>query len=182
MSATAYRLPDPLRRRALQHVLAAGAVAGLLDIVFAMGFWWLYAQVPPLRIAQSVAAGVLGRDAAVAGGAATGVIGLALHFFIATAMAAVYVIAARRWPALWQRPWACGTVYGLLLYATMTWVVVPLSAAGGGGGNRVALWVACSVMAHIVLVAWPCAWFARRCWRSAPLHETTLPARAHATP
>ena len=160
--------------RVAGHILAAGAVAATLDIVYATGFWWLYAQVPPQRIAQSIAAGLVGREAAVAGGAATATLGLALHYFIATVMAAVYVLAARRWPVLWQRPWSCGALYGLLLYAAMTWVVVPLSAAGGGG-NRVALWVACSVIAHVVLVAWPCAWFARRCWRNGAMQA---PSRA----
>lgn len=174
--------PESAHGRLMRCVLAAGLAAGTLDIVYASGFWWLYAQVPPQRIAQSVAAGVTGREAALTGGLPTAMLGLGLHYFIATAMAAVYLLAARRWPVLWQRPWACGAVYGLLLYAAMNAVVVPLSAAGGGGANRVALWVVCSVIAHIVLVAWPCAWFARRCWRRAAPHEATLPAHARAAP
>src|SRR5690606_21249190 len=67
-----------------------GLVAGSLDILYAMAFWWLKAGVSPLRILQSVAAGALG-PASFDGGAASATLGLVLHFAIATAMAAAYV-------------------------------------------------------------------------------------------
>jgi hypothetical protein len=147
------------RRHPLLYVLAGGLVAGTLDIVYACVYWGLRRGVPPTRIFQSVAAGLLGR-ASFEGGARTAALGLALHFFIATTMAFTYYLVARRWPLLWQRPWLAGGVYGLLLYGVMNYVVVPLSAAGAG--SKEPLWVALSIAVHVLLIGVPCAVFARR--------------------
>ena len=86
---------------------------------------------------------------------------MALHYLIAMTMSLGYALPARRLGALLRHPWLLGALYGLLLYAVMTYLVVPLSAApAGGAGNR--LWVSSSVLAHVALVGWPCAWAARR--------------------
>jgi hypothetical protein len=51
--------------------------------------------VPPIRICQSIARGVLGREA-FAGGAGTAALGVVLHFIIALAMALAYAMVASR--------------------------------------------------------------------------------------
>jgi hypothetical protein len=135
-------------------VVAGGLIAGTLDIAFACVFWAVKASVPAQRILQSVAAGLLG-TASFEGGAATAALGLALHYTIATAMAAAYYVAARRWAPLVERPWLCGAIYGLLLYGVMNLVVVPLSAAGAGSKDP--LWMALGVAAHVVLIGVPIA-------------------------
>jgi uncharacterized membrane protein YagU involved in acid resistance len=119
----------------------------------------LKANVPVQRILQSVAAGLLGK-ASFSGGAATAALGLALHMLIAVAMSFAYYQAATRWGVLTQRLWICGTAYGLLLYAVMNWIVVPLSAAMPGSKDP--LWVVLAVAAHVLLVGIPIALFARR--------------------
>ena len=139
-------------------ILIAGLAAATLDILYATGFWALKG-VPATRILQSVAAGVLGK-ASFSGGVATAALGLALHGVIAVAMAAAYFLVARRLPLLVQRPWTYGALYGLLLYVVMQYVVVPLSAAPGGGPAN-PLWIACSILAHVGLVGLPIAGFAR---------------------
>jgi uncharacterized membrane protein YagU involved in acid resistance len=144
-------------------VLAGGLVAGTLDIVYACAFWALKAGVPPRRILQSVAAGLLGR-ASFEGGAATAALGLALHFLIATSMSAAYYLVARRWPLLWRRPVPCGAAYGLILYGVMNYIVVPLSAAGPGSKDP--LWIALSIAVHVLLIGIPIALFARRAHRA----------------
>lgn len=149
--------------RLLLWTLLAGAVAGTLDIVFACAWWHWRAGTPAVRVFQSVAAGLLGR-ASFGGGAASAMLGLALHFAIATAMAAAYLGAAAIWPALSQRPWLAGIAYGVVLYAVMRYVVVPLSAAPPP--SRDPAWVAASVLAHALLVGLPIAW----CARAARLH------------
>lgn len=140
-------------------VLAGGVLAGTLDILYACLFWAAKADLPPTRIFQSVAAGLLG-EASFQGGAATAALGLALHFFIACTMAVTYYLAARRWPLLTRRPVPLGIAYGLLLYVVMNYVVVPLSAAGGG--SRDPLWITLTVAVHAFLVGLPIAWFASR--------------------
>jgi uncharacterized membrane protein YagU involved in acid resistance len=146
-------------------VLAGGLVAGALDIAYACLFWWLKAGVPARRIFQSVAAGLLGA-ASFTGGWATAVLGLALHFFIATSMSLTYYLVARRWPLLYERAVPCGAAYGLLLYVIMNYIVVPLSAAGHGGAKD-PLWVALSIVVHAVLIGIPIALFTRRALRPA---------------
>ena len=143
-----------LRRRAAVPILVGGFVAGTLDMAFACGFWALKADVPAQRIFQSVARGLLG-PRSYEGGAMSAALGLFLHYGIETAMSATYYFAARRLTPLRERPLTFGAVYGLALYAVMTYVVVPLSAAGKG--SRDPLWVALSVAAHVFLVGIPIA-------------------------
>lgn len=140
-------------------VLAGGFIAGALDIVYACVFWGLKADVPAQQILQSVAAGLLG-EASFEGGWATAALGLALHFLIALSMSATYYLVARRRALLWQRPFLCGAGYGLLLYAIMNYVVVPLSAAGAGSKNP--LWIALTIAVHVLLIGIPIALAARR--------------------
>ena len=147
------------RGRGWGLAVAGGLVVGALDMVFACAFWWLKAGVPAVRIFQSVAAGLLGR-ASFEGGARTAALGLALHFTIAVSMSVTYYLAAGRWPLLWRRPVALGAAYGLLLYAIMNLVVVPLSAAGPGAKDP--LWVALGIAVHVLLIGIPIALFTRR--------------------
>jgi uncharacterized membrane protein YagU involved in acid resistance len=140
-------------------VLAGGLLAGALDIIYACVFWAVKADVPPTRIFQSVAAGLLGK-ASFQGGAATAAIGLFLHFSIACTMALVYYLASRRWPVLVRRPIPIGIAYGLLLYVVMNFIVVPLSAASPG--SRDPIWITLSVAVHAFLIGLPIAWFASR--------------------
>ncbi len=111
-------------------ILVGGLVAGALDITYAFVVYGpLSYQMTPVQILHSVAAGWVGHDAADAGGAMMAVLGLATHFAMTTAMAAAFVYAAQRLPALNANPVIAGLAYGLGLYVVMTYVVVPLSAA-----------------------------------------------------
>lgn len=157
--------------KAWRLVLTGGVVAGTFDIVYACVFWAIKRGVSPQRILQRVASGWLG-EASMTGGVATAALGLATHFFIASSMSVTYYLVARRWPALWERPVAYGTAYGLLLYGIMNYVVVPLSAAGPSSKDP--LWVGLSIAVHMVLIGLPIALFARR----AILAELRTPAPA----
>lgn len=162
--------PSPGRRfHPLTSVLAGGLVAGTLDITYACVFWALKADVPAQRIFQSVAAGLLGK-ASFQGGQGTAALGLALHYFIAISMSVVYYLVAPRWTLLWRRPVLSGALYGLILYGVMNYIVVPLSAAGGGGAKD-PLWVTLSIIVHMFLIGVPIAVFAR--W--ARQYERAIP-------
>lgn len=142
-------------------LLAGGVFVATLDALFAIGFWYLRNAVPPIRILQSIAAGLLG-EASFSGGAATAWLGAALHYGIAIVMVAVYALAAHRLPRLRTHPWSSGLLYGALLYVVMTFVVVPLSAASPS--PAIASWVAASVAMHL-LIGLLCAAFTRRALR-----------------
>ena len=144
----------------VRWTVTAGLVAGALDILYAIGYWAIARDVPAARILQSVASGLLGKSS-FDGGTATAALGLALHFAMTLAMAAIYFVAARRMPALWQRPFAAGAAYGVLIYVVMNFVVVPLSAAVASvPGNN--LWTWLSVAMHALLVGMPIALCARQ--------------------
>jgi len=104
---------------------------GVLDLLDAFVFFGLRSGVRPIRILQSIAAGLLGR-ASFSGGWRTAALGLVLHFSIAFAIVVVFVMASRGLPLLRRHAVAAGLVYGVAVYLTMTFVVVPASAAGGG--------------------------------------------------
>jgi uncharacterized membrane protein YagU involved in acid resistance len=155
-----------MRPLARDVILAGGAAAASLDIVNACAFWYLYGGTPPARILQAIAAGLLGKDA-FSGGAATAALGLALHFLIAFGMAAVYWLACRRWPALVERPVGAGLGYGIVTWAAMNTIVVPLSRAAPP--PFIAAWFVDGILAHLLLVglllAFTARWSARRAVR-----------------
>jgi uncharacterized membrane protein YagU involved in acid resistance len=114
-------------RAALEARLAlAGIVAGTCDIAYALLFFG-WKGVPAERILQSIASGLLGTDAFQDGwvSAATG---LGLHYAIATVAAVLFWRTARHWAWLRREPITAGLVFGLLIYAFMNFVVLPLSA------------------------------------------------------
>jgi hypothetical protein len=145
--------------RATDVILAGGFAAGLLDILNAIAFWWIYSGTSPQAILQSIAAGLMGKSA-FAGGAATAALGLCLHFAIMFAMAAVYWLAGRQWPWMIARPLAAGVGYGLLTWGAMNYVVVPLSRAQPP--PFIPAWFADGLLAHVLLVGLVFAFVARR--------------------
>ncbi|HEX8070111.1 MAG TPA: hypothetical protein VF546_09185 [Pyrinomonadaceae bacterium] len=147
------------RPRARETILWGGLVVGVLDGLFALIFYGAILGVKWLRIFQSVAAGLLGR-AAFEGGVRTFLLGVLLHFVVATCIAAVYYAASLKWPVLLRRAVACGLIYGLLAYLAMNYVVVPLSAIGLRPFSLRAFLPA--FVAHAFLVGLPVALLARR--------------------
>jgi hypothetical protein len=145
--------------RAARVILLAGAVAGTLDLTGAIVVSWLRANVEPIRVMQSIAAGLLGADS-YTGGAATAVLGTALHYMIATSWAAIFYAASRRVKFLTKRWFVAGPLYGIGVYAFMNFVVLPLSAVAK---RPFVLELALVILAvHMVCVGLPIALAVRR--------------------
>jgi hypothetical protein len=106
-------------------VAAAGLIAGTVDIIQAFIFFGL-------TVPLAIAAGLLGQTA-FHGGAATWILGLLLHYFIATSFAAFYYAASRKLNFLIEHPLVCGLAYGAAVELVMTLVVLPLSALHARG-------------------------------------------------
>ena len=141
--------------------LVAGTLAvGVLDILDAFIFFGLRGA-RPVGILQSIASGVLGR-AAYQGGLRTAALGLLLHFVIAFGVVATYLLATRLIPALNRRPWMYGLLYGVVVYAVMNLVVVPLSAAALGSGPTPLVVRVNGVLIHMFGVGLPAALVAAR--------------------
>jgi hypothetical protein len=148
-------------RRPLRTIVIAGLVAGALDISYAFIIWGLRG-VTPIRIGQSIASGLLGREAAVGGGTATGLFGLLLHFTMATIIAAIFYFAARNIRLLVDRAVPFGIAYGLVTYGVMNYVVLPLSAIGAVGDSGPAYIRITGVLVHMFLIGLPIALITRK--------------------
>lgn len=134
MSGNAFTRPDvdaslPERPRAFDTILYGGLVVGILDGLFALIFYGLVLGVKPMRIFQSVASGLLGTSS-YEGGIQTFLLGVLLHFVVASCIAAVYYLASLKLPILIHHAVICGLIYGLIAYLGMNYVVIPLSAIG----------------------------------------------------
>jgi hypothetical protein len=111
---------------ALGTVLVGGLIAGALDLTFAFVFYWPQGATP-LRILQFIASGVLGRGSFEMG-VASAALGAFFHFFISACAAGIYYLASLRFPFLTRRVVIAGAIFGVLMFLTMHYVVVPLSA------------------------------------------------------
>ena len=117
-----------MRRPAVFAIGVGGGIAATLDIAYALTFWFCYRGVAPTAVLHTIAGGLLGLPAARAGGTATALLGLGLHYAIAFAMAAAFFIVSRYFRFLTRQPIIAGVLYGIALYAIMNFVVLPLSA------------------------------------------------------
>jgi uncharacterized membrane protein YagU involved in acid resistance len=110
---------------AFSAIFSAGLLAGVLDITAAF-ITWAPQGVPPVRILQGIASGLLG-PLAFHEGIATAALGGVLHFLIAFSAAAVFYVASRKIDFMTRRPILSGALYGVCVYLVMYWVVMPLS-------------------------------------------------------
>lgn len=136
-------------------------VVGVIDGVDAVLLFWLRSGVPPARVFQGIASGLIGRSAAFAGGTPTALLGLLLHFVVACGIVTCYVVASRRIAALRRRPVLCGLAYGLVAYLAMNVVVVPLSMMGARAAFDTVS-VVNGVLIHMLGVGVPAALVAAR--------------------
>ena len=120
MSATP---SPPVAHPALKAILWGGLLASFCDMVFAFANYGL-----KLGVFKSVLGGIIGREAARAGGVPTFVAGLSVHYLIGIIWAAIYWAASRRMPALVRHAIPAGLLYGIVIFYGMNSVVLPLSA------------------------------------------------------
>jgi hypothetical protein len=116
-----------VRPSLIKVIAGAGLLVGTLDILDAIIFYGLRG-VPATYILQGIAFGLIGRTSYTLG-MRSAMLGLLLHCLIATAWATIYLLASRRLP-LSRHPWLSGTLYGILVYIIMNYIVLPLSHIG----------------------------------------------------
>jgi len=144
-----------MRRNAWLAVLYGGLIAGTIDIFAPSLIYW----INPLGVLRFIAGGLIGRAAAKAGGPEIAVLGVLLQWMMSLIIAAIFVYAATRLPALVRRWIAAGVAYGAVVFFVMNYVVRPLSMHGdfpkmdfyGFSTNMAAMWLFGLII----------AWFAR---------------------
>ncbi|MGC8731536.1 MAG: hypothetical protein ACP5RC_04695 [Halothiobacillaceae bacterium] len=79
--------------------------------------------IPEMQLAASSVIGISAYDGAVGL-----VLGILLHFFVATVPAITYALIVRRFPILNRWAWLGGPVLGLLVFLVMGFIVLPQTA------------------------------------------------------
>ena len=146
--------PEALRNKSgIQAIAVGGLVAGTVDLLQAcILFGW--------GIPLAIAGGLLGKKA-FSGGAGTYVLGVGLHYFIATSAAAIYYAASRRLTYLRDSWIVCGLFFGAAVEEVMRLVVLPLSALHAHGPYELKdLLMGLGV--HMVVVGLPIAYSVKR--------------------
>lgn len=161
MTMTSTLRPVPLRQ-----VMLAGVAAGALDLVLAFSISTaVRGSFVPGKVLQSIAAGAVG-DASKEGGLRIWAAGAVLHFLIALIWASIYALSTRRIPPVRSLrvalgPAKTGLLYGLVVWASMRFIVVPLSHAPSGPLKFSAVLVA-MVVGHMLMVGLPIALISER--------------------
>lgn len=142
------------RHPMLSATLWGGLVAGTLDI----GAATLISGASPVVILKYIAAGLLGKQA-MAGGADIAALGMVLQWAMSILIAAIFVLAVGRRVAATRQWPVWGVAYGVVVFAVMNYVVVPLSAL-----HKVPHFTTFSFIANLaamLLFGWIIALFAR---------------------
>lgn len=148
-------------------VIVGGLAIGILDGLDAIVFYGLIRGAAPEKISQAIASGVLGRSSFQAGWLSV-LLGIVLHFLISFGAATVFYAGCRASPALLRQPFLAGPAFGLVVYAVMYGLVLPLSAfplkpSGTSGPGLVN-----ELLAHVLFVGLPVALLASRSARLRP--------------
>ena len=136
----------------LKPIAVATAVSGTLDILFAMILTVSFGREIG-NMLRYVGSGPFPQATDM--GTSGAILGLLVHFGLMAIMAAVYVLTARRIPALIEKPIQWGVVYGLATYVVMNWLVVPMRFDTPLPPSPLSM--ATQLFAHIVLVGIPIA-------------------------
>jgi hypothetical protein len=147
----------------LRPIALATAVSGALDILFAMILTVTIGKGDIPKMLRGVASGPF--PGASEWGAPGAALGLVTHFTLMAIMAAVFVLAARRYPNLLASPIKWGIVYGLITYVAMNWIIVPVRFGTPLPPRTISIFT--QLFAHIVLVGIPFALITARTLKPA---------------
>ena len=150
----------------LKPIAVATAIAGTLDIIFAMILTLAFGREIGGML-RYVASGPF--PGATEMGTAGAILGLLVHFALMAIMAAAYALFAKsgRRPHLRGMPIWSGVAYGIVTYAIMNLIVVPLRFDTPLPPKSLS--IATQLFAHIVLVGIPIALVTARYLRRRPL-------------
>jgi hypothetical protein len=146
-------------RAGYDHPMLYGTlVVGTLDLLDAVIFFGLRSGTKPIRIGQSIAAGLFGRRSFQMG-LHSAALGWILHYIVAFLIVSIFYGVSRAIPFLRRRWLVSGVLYGIAAYFMMNYAVIPLSATTRGP-FAVPVFVN-GILIHALGVGLPAAWFAR---------------------
>jgi len=155
--------------RAFDTIVFGALAIGVLDFLDASIFFPNYYGISFQQVWWGPASGILGREAAKAGGWNAALFGILMHFAVATCIATVYYLLSRNIAFLIRHPIICGLCFGVIANYVMQCIVLPLSARASsptGVFSEPVGSVLNSVVGHALLVGLPvaliAAWSAKR--------------------
>lgn len=110
---------------AYRAIVFGSLIAGTMDITAAAVLSTINGRGAVVML-KGIAAGVLGK-AAFSKGVGAAVLGLAIHFLIATSACVVFYAGSRWIHFMISRPVVTGLLYGIAVYLFMNLVVLPLA-------------------------------------------------------
>lgn len=144
-----------MKKNALRAIAAGGLIAGTLDISQALLlFGW--------RVPLGISAALIGNAAERAGTLVpVYILGLVLHYGIATTWTTAYYLASRKLTFMTEHPLVCGLLYGMVVECVMSYVVLPLSALHAVGPYELKA-VLLGLGVHMITIGLPIAFSVRR--------------------
>ena len=156
-----------MRRSFFASALTAGLVAGALDIIAACLNAYIKNETPPMQVLRGVASGAFDPKT-FSSEALLALCGLLIHFFIAISFTFFFFFLAKQIPALVKYPIPTGILYGVFVWGTMRFLILPYLSrlnpkpiVGKEAVNNAI--IAAAII--VVCVGIPVALFARRYFR-----------------
>ncbi|SRR5579863_1875540 len=144
-----------MKKSALRAIGAGGLIAGTLDITQALIlFGW--------RVPLGISAALIGTAAGQTGPLVpVYILGVVLHYGIATTWTAAYYLASRKLTFMTEHPLVCGLLYGMVVECVMSYVVLPLSALHAVGPYELKT-VLLGLGVHMITIGLPISYSIRR--------------------
>ena len=114
--------------RFTKTILLITLIAGTLDILSAITHISINTGKFPSWIFKAIAGGVLGRERAMSGGWATGLLGFFIHYLITFLFTLFYFLIYPRVPLLWKNKYLSAIGLGWFVFVVMNYLVLPLCA------------------------------------------------------
>jgi hypothetical protein len=149
-----------MRASIWKPIVVATLVCGTLDILFAILLTLLRGKEPAAML-RVVASGPF--PSATDWGATGSLLGLIIHYGLMAIMVTVFVLAARSRTHLVDMPLRAAVAYGVVTYAVMNLIVVPLRFPAAWPPSKLS--IGTQLFAHIVLLGIPLALITRRYYR-----------------
>jgi hypothetical protein len=156
-------------RSAASRLAAAGLLTGIVDGLWAIVLTLIYGR-SLVRLWQGIAATAFG-ERMFEGGASTVLLGVLMHFGVAFAWSAMFLVLVTR--SGWLRGvldsphgvLKVAAVYGPMIWIVMSAVVIPLLTGRPLATITGRWWI--QLAGHVVFVGVPIVWSIWRGWRSA---------------
>jgi hypothetical protein len=143
----------------LSSALKSGLIIGCLDASAASFQAYIVNGVSPDRVFAFVASGAFGQSA-YEGGSMMSLIGLAFHFVVAISWTFIFYAAYPKLTILQSNKFFAGMAYGILIWLTMNFVVIPLSLIGLRPFNLVSASI--QIIIHLFVIGVPISYLTNK--------------------